>query len=304
MSRINATAYSHVVIEVSDPDRAAAFYRDVLGAGGPVPWPEADCTALALGGDQCLVLAASARPRSFADTGAHVAFRAAPALVTAIEERVAKAELDIARYLEDRPQEVTHNRYFADPDGNRIQIVSGSDGETAAVIDHVGVIVSDIEWADDFWVEALGQKAVHRVGWATQDFLRARDWGEGKEDMAPGTRRWDQRYRDIPGGKPGQGRKVARPCPQLFINLGGEAVLAIFLASKHFQEPPPETIRGRPRIGLRVDDSALDELARDLAAAGARVEGPVAQDGGPLGRSVFMRDRCSIFTEFSSKAEA
>jgi catechol 2,3-dioxygenase-like lactoylglutathione lyase family enzyme len=304
MSRINATAYSHVVIEVSDLDRAAAFYRDVLGAGDPVPWPEADCTALALGDGQCLVLAASAHPRSFADTGAHVAYRAAPPAVARIEERAAAAGIEIARYIEDRPEEVSQNRYLADPDGNRMQIVSGADTESAPVIDHVGVVVSDIEWADDFWVEGLGQQAVHRVGWATQDFLRAREWGEGKEDMAPGTRRWDQRYRDIPGGKPGQGRKVARPCPQLFIDLGGEVVLAIFLASKHFQEPPLETIRGRPRIGIRVEDGALDALARDLAAAGAQVEGPVAHDGGPFRRSVFVRERCSIFTEFSSIAEA
>lgn len=302
MSRINATAYSHVVIEVSDLDRAVAFYRDILGAGDSVPWPEPECAALALGGGQCLVLAAAARPRSFADTGAHVAYRVAPSILVLIEERAAKAGLEIARYLEDRPEEAAQNRYLSDPDGNRIQIVSGSDAETMPVIDHAAVIVSDIEWADDFWVEGSGQKAVHRVGWATGDFLRARDWGDGKEDMAPGTRRWDQRYRDIPGGKPGQGRKVARPCPQLFIDLGGSAVLGIFLASNHFQEPLLETTRGYPRIGLRVDDSGLDSLARDLAAAGARIEGPVDGEGGPFRRSVFMRDRCGIFTEFSSIA--
>jgi len=302
MSRINAMAYSHVVIEVSDVARATAFYRSVLGAGEAAAWPDTDCTALGLGAGQFLVLAPAARPRSFADTGAHVAYRAAPKQVAAIEKRAADAGIEIARYVEDRPDEVAHNRYFADPDGNRIQIVTGGTDETAPVIDHAGVLVSDIEWADEFWGEALGQTVVHRVGWATGDFVRARAWGEGKEDMAPGTRRWDQRYRDIPGGKPGEGRKVARPCPQLFIDLGAGGVLAIFLAAAHFPEPPPEMVRGRPRIGLRLDDAGLDVLARDLAAAGAQVEGPVKHENGPFKRSLFMRDRCSIFVEFTSIA--
>lgn len=298
MAAVTALSYSHVVIEVSDTARAADFYRAVLGAGDDVPWPEEGCRALALGDGQCLVLAASRAPRTFADTAAHVAYRAPPSRVSGIEARATAEGIAIARYTEDRAEEVAQNFYFADPDGNRIQIVTGGDGEGTPVIDHAAVLMSDIEWADEFWVEALGQPAVHRFGWATADFVRARAWGQGKEDMAPGTRRWDQRYRDIPGGKPGQGRKVARPNPQLFVRLGPAVVFGMFLAQNHFQEPPPDTACGTPRFGLRVADAALDGLAAALVAAGARVDGPVAAEGLPFVRTLRVRDRCGVFTEF------
>lgn len=302
MSAIGADALSHVVIEVADPARALAFYTDVLGAGDAVPWAEPGARAIRLTSGAFIVLVESAKPTTFADTGAHVAYRAAPKAIAAVAARAQTAGITVHRYVEDRPEEVPNNYYLADADGNRVQLVAGEgpDGGIGG-IDHAVAMVSDIEWEDDFWVETLGLKAVHRVGWATQDFVRARAWGEGAEDMAPGTRRWDQRYRDIPGGKPGQGRKVARPNPQLFLDFGGP-VIGLFLTQAHMQEPPLETIRGTPRIALSVADEALAGIARALADAGGRVEGPLAHGaGGALARSVYLRDRCGVFFEFCSR---
>jgi catechol 2,3-dioxygenase-like lactoylglutathione lyase family enzyme len=313
MTGFSASGISHVVIEVANMAQSQAFYGDILGVSGDarVAWPEAGETALALPSGQYLVLKEQSAPRCFADSGVHQAYRASKPAIAAITARAGAAGIAIHHYLEDRPEEVPDNVYLADPDGNRIQLVVG-DGPDEGIsgIDHAAVQVSDIEWEDDFWGEALGAPAVHRVGWNTADYHRARDWGEGKEDMAPGTRRWDQRYRDIPGAKPGQGRKVARPNPQIFFDLSGAgtsanggAVLGIYLAQAHFPEPLPEMTRGSPRIGFTVDDGALDAIAAIvLKAPGGRVEGPVAHGCTVLARSVYLRDPCGVFIEFCSLA--
>ncbi len=302
-----ARAYSHVVIEVADAARAEAFYRDVLGVAAPArAWDEDGARALALPSGAFIVLAERENPRTFPETGVHQAYRASRAAIASIVRKVAAAGGTVADYHEDRREEAGDNAYFADPDGNRIQLVAGA-GPEAGIndIDHAVVQVSDIEWVDDLYVEALHLKAVHRTGWNTADFVRARAWGEGKENMAPGTRRWDQRYRDIPGGKPGQGRKVARPNPQLFLDMGGDdargPVLGIFLAQGHFQESNLETTRGTPRVAFLADDGALDGIAAALAGAGARVEGPVNHPAGlPRARSVYARDPGGVLVEFCS----
>jgi catechol 2,3-dioxygenase-like lactoylglutathione lyase family enzyme len=311
MTAIHAPGISHVVIEVANVAQSQAFYGDILGVpgDGKVAWPAADETALALPSGQHLVLVEAAEPRCFADSGVHQAYRASQTAIAAITARAEAAGVTIHHYLEDRPEEVSHNVYLADPDGNRLQLVTGDGPENGiGGIDHAAVQVSDIEWEDDFWGEALGVPAVHRVGWNTADYVRAREWGEGKEDMAPGTRRWDQRYRDIPGAKPGQGRKVARPNPQIFFDLSsadgadGKAVLGIYLAQAHFPEPLPEVTHGTPRIGFTVDDGALDGVAAALGKiAGVRIEGPVVHAAGAaLARSVYLRDPCGVFIEFCS----
>ncbi|MFT5539208.1 MAG: catechol 2,3-dioxygenase-like lactoylglutathione lyase family enzyme [Alphaproteobacteria bacterium] len=309
MSGIHASGISHVVVEVANMARSQGFYGDILGISGDAKagWPDADGLALTLPSGQHLVFVEAAGPRCYADTGVHQAYRASKPAIAAITARAEAAGITIARYIEDRPEEVADNVYLADPDGNRIQLVVG-DGPDAGIggIDHAAVQVSDIEWEDDFWGEALGVPAVHRTGWNTADYLRARDWGEGKEDMAPGTRRWDQRYRDIPGAKPGQGRKVARPNPQIFFDLSGadgKAVLGIYLAQAHFPEPLPEMTRGTPRIGFTVEDGALDGIAAALGKiAGGRIDGPVTHTGAVLARSVYLRDPCGVFIEFCSLA--
>ncbi|MGE0651170.1 MAG: VOC family protein, partial [Alphaproteobacteria bacterium] len=300
MSVINATAIAHVAVEVADLDRAREFYAQILGTPGPFTpaWDDAGAEACRLASGQHLILVPSEKPRSFPDTGVHVAYRAAPKAIAGIVARAEAAGIAVHRYVEDRPAEVKDNVYLSDPDGNRVQIVADTVSESAreggiAGIDHAAVLVSDIEWADEFWVEALGVPAVYRVGWNTGDFARARAWGEGKEDMAPGTRRWDQRYRDIPGGTPGQGRKVARPNPQLFLDFGGGKdggpVLGIFLAQAHFQEPPPQQAHGTPRAALHVADNCLDSVAAALTRAGGRVEGPVVHGSeSPVSRSLYL----------------
>jgi catechol 2,3-dioxygenase-like lactoylglutathione lyase family enzyme len=299
--RLKARSIAHLLVEVSDLARARAFYARCLGLGMPPieSWPVADEVCLPLPSRQCLVLKPSASPRTFPESGVHHAYRAAPEAVARIAAALAADGVPVHRYREDRPAEENDPCYFADPDGNRIQLIASpfARGAGVAAIDHAAVQASDMEWIEAFYGERLGLKVDHRVGWSTGDYVRARAWGEGKEDMAPGTRRWDERYRDIPGGKPGQGRRVARPNVQIFFSAGDSA-LGVFLALAHVQEPPPREAAGSPRVAFATTRDELDRAAAVLEGARVTVRGPVEHPAtSPVAASLYVRDPCGNFIE-------
>ena len=295
---------SHLVIEVADTERAVHFYADMLGVdGGPVEnWPHADERALALPSGQMLVLKSGGTGKTQDDSGAHQAYGCTPAARSAIEAKLEGAGIAIHRYHEDRPVEIQEAFYFTDPDGNRVQLVTApgdAPGDAIGIwgIDHAAVQASDMEWEEEFFIDRLNFPVDHRVGWNTEDYVRAQDWAEGRDDMAPGTRRKDNRYRDNPGAEPGSTREVARANTQIFLGLGG-ATLGIFLSTRHFQEPAPELARGSPRTGLAMDRAGLEAIAAALGSAGVALEGPVVQDPGtPLAQSLYFRDPCGNFFE-------
>ncbi len=297
--------FSHLVIEVADTDRAIAFYGEALGAGTAVlnAWPREDETALALASGQALAFRAADGGGTGTESGVHQAYACPAAARAAIADRLRASGIDVATYHEDRPAEAEDPFYFNDPFGNRAQLVfSPGAGTGIRGIDHAAVEASDIEWEEEFFVEQLGFPVDHRVGWNTADYVRARAWAEGKEDMAPGTRRMDRRYRDIPGAEPGRSREVARPNMQVFLGLERGAI-GIFLATRHRQEPAPETARGTPRTALAIGRAGLDLWAAKLAATGVAAEGPVEHaPGGPLTASLYFRDPCGNFFELCTPA--
>ena len=128
--------------------------------------------------------------------------------------------------------------------------------------------------------------------WRTDDYARAKLWGEGKENMAPGTRRWDQRYTVME-----QKRRLPRPNTHFFVRVGAEA-LAIYLATQHRQEPPEEQIVGTPRIGLRSGRAALTQIARQLAASRMPIQGPIEHPANAaIAASLYLRDPGGNFLE-------
>jgi catechol 2,3-dioxygenase-like lactoylglutathione lyase family enzyme len=298
-ARLTLRTISHLVIEVSNLDRARSFYVDRLGFAPTGDWPvEGELCLRCLSG-QWLVLKPSPMPRTFAYTGVHQAYGASPVAIAGIVNALSAAAIPVHRYHEDRSAERDDNCYFADPDGNRIQLVRRETtvGPGVCTIDHAAVLASDMEWAEDFYRDRLGLPVEHRVGVNTDDYVRARLWGEGKDDMAPGTRRWDERYRDIPGGKPGQGRRVPRPNMQMYLRTGS-SIFGVYLATAHVQEPPPHLAMGSPRTGFAVDRAELDRAAGLLLDANVSFEGPVEHGAkSPVAASLYLRDPCGNFIE-------
>ncbi|MEE8516548.1 MAG: VOC family protein [Alphaproteobacteria bacterium] len=305
MTELVAKHISHIVVEVADLERAQEFYGDLLGfTGAAEGWPDCTSRHLVFGAasGQSLILAETKAPRAFPDSGVHQAYRAGATDIAAICSRLKGAGVEIFTYKEDRPAEEGDNLYVHDPDGNRIQLVAdGGHGKAGVVrgIDHAAVMATDLEWEEDFYVDVLGLEVEFRLGWNTADYVRAQLWAEGKEDMAPGTRRWDERYRDIPGRKPSDGRRVARPNSHFFV-IFGQSVLGVFLANRFDQEPPEEILVGTPRIAFEADEAGLDAAARLLEDRGRRFHGPVSHDAGaPVARSLYFKDPCGNFLELT-----
>lgn len=291
---------SHVAIEVSDLKRAETFYRELLGfepAGERLPGCERSVLLRTVSG-QWLALCEIAEPRSLSDTGVHQAYRVTAAHREAIGKNLAARNIQVHTYKEDRPAEEADNFYFYDPDGNRLQlVVSGTraDGKGKVLaIDHAVVECHDLEWAEDFYAKIFGLDVDHRVGWSTKDYVRATLWGEGKEDMAPGTRRWDQRYTVME-----QKRRLPRPNTQLFLRVG-DGILGVYLATHHRQEPPEDQTIGTPRIGFRASRKALDETVKLLKERRSPVEGPIEHAAStPVAVSIYFKDPGGNFLELS-----
>ncbi len=297
MSGLQVNTINHISIEVSELKRSEELYHHLLGFEpmGRDLWPDSGPNAsFRTAQGQSLILSENPRLGPLPETGTHQAYTTARSNRDAIAKELKQRGIEIHTYQEDRPQEAGDNFYFCDPDGNRIQLVA-SDGQSVGEgnvqgIDHAAVEVVDLEWAEDFYVNLLGLSVNHRVGWNTSDYARAKRWGEGKENMAPGTRRWDALYNE-------NRRRVPRANSQLFIQFGN-AVLGLYLATKHRQEPPEEQAVGSPRVAFRTSRRVLDEVVGLLDEHRKPFQGPVDHPASaPIESSLYFKDPGGNFLE-------
>ena len=297
MSGLQVNTINHISIEVSELKRSEELYHHLLGFEpmGRDLWPDSGPNAsFRTAKGQSLILSENPRLGPLPETGTHQAYTIARSNRDAIAKELKQRGIEIHTYQEDRPQEAGDNFYFCDPDGNRIQLVA-SDGQSVGEgnvqgIDHAAVEVVDLEWAEDFYVNLLGLSVNHRVGWNTSDYARAKRWGEGKENMAPGTRRWDALYNE-------NRRRVPRANSQLFIQFGN-AVLGLYLATKHRQEPPEEQAVGSPRVAFRTNRRVLDEVVGLLDEHRKLFQGPVDHPASaPVESSLYFKDPGGNFLE-------
>lgn len=299
-SALDLAGISHLVVEVGDLDKAVAFYSRVLGLkpiGTNILPGCGEHAALKCVSGQWVALVSNPARLDLREMGVHQAYRVSAAARAAIADRLAAEGIEVKSYKEDRSAEDGDNFYFFDPDGNRLQLVvtkNATATDAISGIDHVAVQVADIMWAEEFYTNEFRLAVDHRVGWKTADYARARKWAAGEEDMAPGTRRLDERYTVMVNRK-----KVPRANMQIFVRVGGGSVLGVYLANKHFQEPPEEQIVGAPRAALIVASRAsLDGAARLLASHGRAFEGPVAHaPTSPIEASLYFKDTGGNFLE-------
>jgi catechol 2,3-dioxygenase-like lactoylglutathione lyase family enzyme len=282
-----AQGFGGAILEVSDAPRAARFYGEILG----LPRGTSDEGVAFRCGDASVVLAERAAPRVLPDSGTHLALRLTADAVSAACARAEAAGIAVHRYREDRPIEEADPRYLSDPDGNRLQLVAGSD----AGIDHAAVETHDLEWSETFYTQVLGGVVEFRVGWRMQDYAAAWAWGEGKDDRAPGTRRWDKRYTTIEGQA-----RMPRPNAHVFVTLGAGVTIGLYLATEHRPEPPPDAVRGTPRLVVTASADGLEALADRLAKLRLRPLRAASGSPGPFERQVdrlFVRDPGGNFLE-------
>jgi len=295
----------HVALPCADIARSLSFYVNVLGLiedrGAQLP----ECgehVVLRVPSGQRVALCRATAPLP-PDNGRHIGFGVpAPAREIIMRKAVSRG-IALHRYKEDRPAEESDNYYVHDPHGNRVQLVAVAAENVDAVprvasIDHVGMQAIDLEWEEDLYVRLLGMPVEHVTGWRTSDYKRARLWGEGKEQMAPGTRRWDNRFGYVPGRVPGQSSVIARPNMQLFVKAGSQTV-GLFLAFERYQLPPEERIVGVPRVGFSVDREAFDAVADRFDRAKLPVSAPHEHPrSSPYAASLYGKDRGANFLEF------
>lgn len=279
----------HVVVSVADVAAARGFYESVgLNEARGERWPAGgNSIVFRLENGQALVLAEGPVASDRELSAAHVAL----AMTPAAREKVRATGLQVFDYREDRPAEADENFYLVDPSGNRIQIVARDDSGPAGRIDHVAIEVSDIMWAEAFYGDGMGWPILHRVGWSTNDYLRAKAKGEaGIKDAMPGSRYINERYSQFE-----KERRAVRPNPQLYFDTGAGCTVAVYLASRHYTAPPDRQRVGVPCLGLRAA-VALDRVASVLEKFRMPLE--VA----PAGKSLFFRDLGGNFVEFTSGA--
>src|SRR5438270_9028648 len=153
---------------------------------------------------------------------------------------------------------------------------------TKAEMDHSVLAVNDLELGEHFYSRILGQvlggSAERRTMGTTDEVIRA-----GRLRAVQAERRG------------GDGFRV--PAPHSGVQVG-RVQIPLFLYSDHVQEPPPEQLRGTPRLALHVTPLQMDELVEVLQEHRVAFEGPVEHPAPcPVSRSVYLKDPSSNFLE-------
>lgn len=89
------------------------------------------------------------------------------------------------------------------------------------------------------------------------------------------------------------------PAPHGTVGFG-EALIPIFLNQDHVQEPPPEKLRGTPRLALPVTPQELERVAPTFEKYQIPFEGPVEYAAPcPTARAVYFKDPSGNFMELA-----
>lgn len=299
----HAEALRGVVVEVGHGDRPHAFYERLFQYSGG-QWDQDGSSMVYRRGEQSVEFVSVRRPRAFADSGYHCAYRIPAQHVEAVVAQLVADGHSVNWWREDHPQERTVTPYFHDPNGNVVQIVPSNDD--SVFLDHVGIEIHMFDYCEYLYVAALGGKVGYYHGWRTVDHVEARRWAEEGDPCAPWTRKDNPNYRDLLVTDPATGelrpsrysaefglarptgqKRVPRPNGQVFLNYGPSR-LALISATKSRQEPPEEQIKGTPRVIFSTDRSAdeVDTWLDQFTVPRYREE-----------KSIYLRDADGNFSE-------
>lgn len=299
---------TRAIVEIKGLPVTRDFYG-LLFRDNPGEWEETQEGLIFRTARESIEFVRRGRPRISGQTAGHHAYRVRRGRLPELAEKLVEAGHRVSWWHEDGPFERDVTAYLEDPSGNVVQLApSGpvaelrsagrteasaptSADDSAGLLDHVTLEFVDLEWAEDFYVKALGGELVGYSGWSTDSGPEVKAWLDGQDPSAPWTRyqRFSFRSRTM----------EAHATPQLFVRFG-ETMLCLFLARAHNQEPPEEIIRGTPRVVLRTDRPAaevaawLSGPAQEMIASryrGRRMR--FEQEG----RHIYLRDPGGNFVE-------
>ncbi len=77
----------------------------------------------------------------------------------------------------------------------------------------------------------------------------------------------------------------------------GEAQIPLFIHREHVQEPPPEQLRGAPRLAITVTAEQINKAVEVFAKRKVPFEDVRHPDRSPIARSLYFKDPSSNFLE-------
>src|SRR5437764_9206528 len=145
-------------------------------------------------------------------------------------------------------------------------------------------MVDDLVLAERFYAEILGQEIFGNGSVDTRYMLSTDEFLESRRRS---------------GSERGNGTAtfwVNRP-PHSNVTVG-EGKVSLYLADHHLQEPPPEQLRGAPRLALTATDQELKRAVAVLARHEVAFEGPVQHPAPCLtAASLYFKDPAGNFLE-------
>jgi catechol-2,3-dioxygenase len=161
---------------------------------------------------------------------------------------------------------------------------------TVYEFDHSTTRVDDLVLAERFYSEILGELVgsgyvEDRSGLTTDELLRFKRLITVMEE------------RERRAGNASRGPRVPAPHSTVVV---GAAVVPMFLLTEHVQEPPPEQLRGTPRMAFGVTPEQMDRAVDVLRGHKIPFEGPVEHAPPcPAARSLYFKDPSGNFLELT-----
>jgi extradiol dioxygenase family protein len=173
--------------------------------------------------------------------------------------------------------------------------IGTTDSAAAAAIgapraDRRALPVSDLTLAEEFYEDVLGQVlggyyVISRYPSTTMDLRRA---GQMARLVARG------RGEDLVGRTMHYSRIVV-----------GRSHLILYLTDEDVQEPPPDQLRGLPRVAICVTEEQLDTAIERFRVDRIPFDGPVVHPAGcPAAQSIYLKDPCGNFLELCQPRSA
>ena len=152
------------------------------------------------------------------------------------------------------------------------------------------VMVDDLVVAERFYAQVLGE--VFGRGSVDTRYMLSTD------ELLEAQRRGDARARTD-----GEADFWSNRPPHSNVTVG-QAKVSLYLAPYHLQEPPPEQLRGAPRLALSATPEQLDRALSILDRYDVPFEGPVTHPSPcPVARSLYFKDPAGNFLELCCPRE-